>query len=53
MNKVKLNQAFEIAFPKVHERPGIYPFKSDIYKIVQDTVEALLSFSSMPWDEEL
>jgi hypothetical protein len=53
MNEAKIKQAFEKVFPKVYERPGIYPFKTDIYKIVKDTVEALLPSSTMPWDKEL
>jgi len=53
MNEAKIKQAFEKVFPKVYERPGIYPFKTDIYKIVQDTIEALLPSSTMPWDKEL
>ena len=53
MNEAKLNQAFESAFPKVYERPAIQPFKTDIYKIVADTIEVLLAPSNMPWDTEL
>ena len=42
-----IEEAFEKAFPKVHENPKLHVFRDEILEIVLDTIEELWNNASI------
>lgn len=51
INEAQFNTLFEANFPKLCERPAMYPYKKDIKEICERIF--LAAQNTMPWDKEL